>query len=185
MPLWLSLLLLAVPASLGLGLVDDPIVGAAWQSLDGLWDLQVPGQPATLAGTVPGDLLTDLQRAGVIGDPLYGNNFDFFDDSGKVVPPFWETGNVTYTTTFSLAAPLAAAAEVLLVLDGVKMASGVWLNSHYLGTTANQFVRWNYTVAALLLPPGQQNTLSIVFPPATDAANAQARFMACSGGWGA
>jgi hypothetical protein len=121
----------------------------------------------------------------VIGDPLFGNNFDFYDGSGKVALPPWEQGNVTYSTSFTLDAALGNASEVLLVLDGIKMASGVWLDGHYLGTTANQFVRWTYPVAALLAASGggAPHTLTVAFPPATDPANAQARFMACSGGW--
>ena len=179
--MWPLVLLLA-PAALAIGLVDDPVVGSARQSLDGLWSVQLPSG-AAISGSVPGDLLTDMERANVIGDPLFGNNFDFFDAAGKVAPPPWEQGNVTYTTSFTLDAALANASEILLVLDGIKMASGVWLNGHYLGTTANQFVRWRYPVAALLAPRGGANTLAVAFPPATDAANAQARFMACSGGW--
>lgn len=182
--LQLLLLLLLAPAALAIGLVDDPVVGAASQSLDGQWTVQLPGAAAPIAGSVPGDLLTDMERAGAIGDPLFGNNFDFYDDSGKVALPPWEQGNVTYATSFTLDAALANASEVLLVLDGVKMASGVWLDGHYLGTTANQFVRWTYPVAALLAASGgAPHTLTVAFPPATDAANAQARFMACSGGW--
>jgi len=36
--------------------------------LDGTW--KVSGAGMTFAGKVPGDLLTDMQAAGIIGDPL-------------------------------------------------------------------------------------------------------------------
>ena len=34
-----------------------------------------PPPPPPLSVAVPGDLITDLERAGVIGDPLYETNF--------------------------------------------------------------------------------------------------------------
>ena len=175
---------LLIHASVGEGLVDDPVVGEFVQSLNGRFQVQVPTLPL-FSGSVPGDLLTDMQREGLIGDPLFGNNFDFYDDAGVVQPPLWEQGNVTYTSYFEMDPAIAqSSGEVLLVLDGIKMASGVWLNGQYLGTTANQFVRWSYPVRALLRPGGAATQeLRVEFVVATDAANHQARFMACSGGW--
>ena len=165
------------------GLEDEPIVGVASQPLTGAgaaWTVTAPTLAAPLTASVPGDLLTDLFP--VIGDPLFGNAFDYYQGTA-VVPPFWETGNVTYATTFDLAPSVQAAltADTLLVLPGVKLAAGVWLNGVYIGTTANQFVRWTFPVGALLKPAA--NSLRLEFVPATDTANAQARFMACSGGW--
>ena len=125
-------------------------------------------------------------RAGALPDPLYENTFDAYDASGKVATPFWERANVTYTTVFALDArirALAAGGEVLLVLDGVKMAAEVFLNGASLGVTADQFLRMTAPVAALLRPGGAANELRVVFLPSTHAANNGARFMACSGGW--
>jgi hypothetical protein len=62
-----------------------------------------------LSATVPGDVLTDLQRAGVIGDPYYNLTWQ--------QPSFvsaWNEGVWTYSTTFS--SPVTE--EVLLVFDG-------------------------------------------------------------------
>jgi len=50
-----------------------------------------------LSATVPGDVLTDLQRAGVIPDPYYNLSWS--------LPSFvaqWNVGVWTYSTTFSL-----------------------------------------------------------------------------------
>ena len=161
-------------------------LGAA-QSLDGeAWAVTSADGAISVGGVVPGDLLTDLQRAGAIGDPLYENNFDAYDASGKVQTPFWDRTNVTYTTAFALDArvrALAAGGEVLLVLDGVKMASEVFLNGASLGVSADQFLRFTAPVASLLRPDGQANELQVVFLPSTHEANNGARFMACSGGW--
>lgn len=74
---------------------------------------------------------------------------------------------------------MSAAAEVLLVLDGVKMGSAVELNGHALGNTTNQHLRYTFEVSALLEKSGS-NTLEVSF--LRDIANS-GRFMACSGGW--
>ena len=187
-PLLLALLLLARGAR-SAGLQDPPVAGAlgASQSLDGeAWAVTSADGAISVGGVVPGDLLTDLQRAGALPDPLYENTFDAYDASGKVATPFWERANVTYTTVFALDArirALAAGGEVLLVLDGVKMAAEVFLNGASLGVTADQFLRMTAPVAALLRPGGAANELRVVFLPSTHAANNGARFMACSGGW--
>ena len=104
---------------------------------------------------MPGDLLTDLVRAGLLGDPLYSNNFDFYNSSGHIEVPFWEKGNVSYSTMFTVDSALlhGSVSEIMLVMDGIKMAAGIWLNDVYLGTTANQFVRWSFPVLALLQVP--------------------------------
>lgn len=139
-----------------------------------------------VGGIVPGDLLTDLQRGGVIGDPLYENNFVAYDASGKVQTPVWDSSNFTYTTTFTLGPEVSLAiankGEVLLVLEGVKMAAEIFLNGVSLGVSQNQFLRFTTPVAKLLAPT-QLNVLAVVFMQYADKANADARFMACSGGW--
>ena len=192
--LLLSALLAALAAqpARAAGLQDPPVAGAqgASQSLDGeAWVAASADGAFSVGAVVPGDLLTDLQRAGKLGDPLYENNFDAYDASGKVQTPFWDRANVTYSISFALdarvraLAGLGAGGEVLLVLDGVKMAAEVFLNGASLGVTADQFLRMTAPVAALLRPAQELNELSVVFLPSTDAANNGARFMACSGGW--
>ena len=76
---------------------------------------------------------------------------------------------------------MAAAKDVLLVFDGLKGVADIYLNNVYLGFTADQFLRYEYPVSAALLPSGDQH-LTVVFPPFNDTRNANARFMACSGG---
>jgi len=183
-PLLLLLASVGVAVTAKSGLEDDPIVGSAFQPLadaSSSWTVSVPTLAAPLPARVPGDLLTDLFP--VIGDPLYGNAFDYYEGA-SVKLPFWETGNVTYALSFNLSPSVAAALtpDTLLVLPGVKLAAGVWLNGAYLGTTANQFSRWAFPVGSLLRA-ASANALRVEFVPAAHEANAQARFMACSGGW--
>ena len=86
------------------------------------WTRCVPqraGPPLSLQipAVVPGDLLTDLQNAGQIGDPNYEKTF--------LNASIWSAHTWTYATSFTLPAAAAAAAtaaggRVLLVFDGVK-----------------------------------------------------------------
>ena len=53
---------------------ERAVVSDARQSLDGTsW--QVSNGSTTFPGTVPGDLITDMENAKLIGDPLYELNF--------------------------------------------------------------------------------------------------------------
>ena len=66
---------------------DPPLLGDAGvaQVLDGSWQARSFGAGAvTLNATVPGDLVTDLERAGLVGDPLLDANWrDHFPQLAK------------------------------------------------------------------------------------------------------
>ena len=73
-----------------------------------------PPPPLSTVGTVPGDLITDLEAAGLVGDPYFENNF--------LNSSLWSGLLWSYTKTFVL--PSAAADDdALLVFDGIKMVS--------------------------------------------------------------
>jgi len=143
----------------------------------------------TIGSTVPGDLITDLWRAGVIGDPLYENNFLPYgpDGPGPATPgapygrPLWDNSTWTVSTSFDLAFDATGLADLALVFEGVKMAATVSLNGNVLGVVADMFLRYVFNVGALLKPSG--NTLSLVFPISSDDANIGGRWDSCSGGW--
>jgi hypothetical protein len=65
------------------------------------------GKKISIPAKVPGDLITDLQAAGLVGDPLYELNW--------LNSSIWDANTWTYTTTFT--AP-AGAGTSLLVFDG-------------------------------------------------------------------
>ena len=74
-----------------------------------------PGHPLSIKASVPGDLLTDLELAGQIGDPLYELNFQNAS--------IWNANVWTYSTTFGIdASTLAGDATSLLVFDGIKVS---------------------------------------------------------------
>ena len=74
-----------------------------------------------LPATVPGDILTDLQAAGRTPDPYFNSTW--------LQPGFiatWNQGLWTYSTTFGTTATAkgeAAAAQQLLVFDGIRMGA--------------------------------------------------------------
>lgn len=150
------------------------VVSDALQSLDSSAPLAwtVTNGTVTVPARVPGDLISDLAAGGVVAaDPLFETNF-----RGDA----WDACNWTYSATFALAPAVAAAAQVLLVLDGVKMVSDVALNGVALGYTADQFLRYEFDATAAVHRAGP-NTLTVSFPTGADARNAEQRWMSCSG----
>lgn len=150
-------------------LVDHPIAsGASAVYLDGdSWtatnvnaaDGGEAQQP--LPATVPGDIITDLQNAGRVKDPYW--NVTWRDPTFVAA---WNEGVWTYERRFPTKPSMstgAAAAETLLVLDGVRMGATVSLNGHFLINVTDQFLRWEVPVAAHLLGVGQENVLHVAF----------------------
>ena len=114
------------------------LVADATQFLDGeAWVVTggSAGHTISCPGSVPGDLITDLERAGLIGDPLYELNF---------LSPLWDRSNFSYSTTFVLEPAVAAQHQLLLTLDGVKMVADISVNNHSLGYVDNAFLRFTY-----------------------------------------
>jgi beta-mannosidase len=159
----------------GVGLRDEPLLGDAVQLLDGLaW--QATDNATVIPATVPGDLVTDLQRAGKIGDPLYERNFKSLN---------WEA-EWQYSVSFETASALAPASGGArwLVLDSVKMGAWVWFNGAFLGAVNDQFLRWTFDVSGLLKAPGAgENVLAVTFALSNNSLNDQSRWTACSGAW--
>eukprot|EP01051_Picozoa_sp_SAG22_P022558 SAG22_NODE_5447_length_1012_cov_1.972618_1_plen_243_part_10 len=83
------------------------------------------GKKVSIKATVPGDLLTDLERAGLIGDPLYELNW--------LNSSLWDQNTWTYTTEFNPPAASAATSTSLLVMDGVKMGARVLVDGKLVG----------------------------------------------------
>ena len=168
-PLLLLAALLAAPAARA---DNGGIKASTMQSLDGAWALTDGAAHAGLPARVPGDLITDLQLAGVIGDPLYEQNF-----RGNA----WDATNWTYTLSFTAAD--AASASHFLVFEGIKMVADVYFNGDYLGYAADQFLRYTFDVSGKVAPAGASNNLTVVFPTSNDDRNSEERWMSCSGGW--
>lgn len=128
-------------------------------------------QAVSLNATVPGDLITDLQRAGIIADPLFGTNFKNAS--------IWSGDGWNYSTTFALPASFTSpGSSSLLVFEGIKMGARVVLNGVQLGNVSDQHRRYVYPVSKLLRGVNQ---VSVLFDNTIDMSDG--RFMSCSGGW--
>jgi beta-mannosidase len=132
----------------------------------------------TIPATVPGDLITDLQRANVVPDP-------WLDTTWIQKSSLWSDHAWTYSTTFTVSedAALGGTTTTLLVFDGVKLGATVRVNGHIVGVVRDQFLRYVFQLdaAALGLRDGGGNRLDVTFG-VEDVAE-DGRFMACTGGW--
>lgn len=116
-----------------------------------------PALPA-LPAQVPGDILSDLQRAGRAPDPYFNLTW-----RQPEYVALWNTGTWTYRKSFITPAS-AASAQQLLVFDGIRMGAVVTLNGHWLFNATNQFQR--YSVPLLgeqLKTDGTLNELAVAF----------------------
>ena len=120
-----------------------------------------------MPASVPGDLITDLEAAGMVGDPLYELNW--------LNASIWDTNTWTYSTTFT--AP-AGGGSTLLVFDGIKMGADIILDGKTIGNTTDQFLRYIFPVT--LSSTQAPHTLEVVFDPKIDCGG---RWMSCTGGW--
>ena len=150
--------------------------GAAWAVSSTQWQITVPA-------TVPGDLISDLQLAAVVGDPWHELNFLNTTTPGAQGAPIWDVGRWEYAASLtpdaSIAAALAAGGTATLVFDGVKMAADVLWNGAVIGFVNDQFLRFSFDVVVL---PGA-NDLRVNFTTSRDVRNAEGRFSGASAGW--
>lgn len=175
------LALLAPCSVLGAGLADPRMVGSLpAMSLDGHWSA-TSANGLSIDATVPGDIITDLQRAGKIGDPLYELNWKDLTN----VRLWNQTWTYTRTVpTAGLAQHTAGGGDILLVFDGIKMGATIKLNGKTLGVATDQFVKYNFSIAKHILAHVDDSgqpldlKLEVSFDRSTNG-----RFMACSGGW--
>lgn len=134
-----------------------------------------------MQAVVPGDILSDLEKAGLIGNPLYELNFKN--------STLWMNYTWMYSVTFAVEESLLTRLQadmntgLLLVFDGIKMAATISLNGQLIGNAADQFDRYQFSLSdahrqsrfGLLKTT---NILSVTFDPAR---NISGRFMACTG----
>jgi len=154
------------------GLRDHPFQGSATTYLDGEWRLYPSDDPSKeLSAKVPGDLLTDLQRAGEIPDPLFEMNF--LENS------IWEDHQWNYATTFRATDDRV---QNVLVFDGVKMGATIRVNGHFVGNTTDQFLRYYFPLDSNILhtDASGENNLTVTFDSTIQC---DGRWMACTGGW--
>jgi beta-mannosidase len=127
---------------------------------------------------VPGDIISDLQRAGLHNPPFEANSAlfetEWLNASARAL---WQAPNRDWTYSKRFVAPADAA---YLVLGGVKMGAHVRLNGIALGTALDQWLRYTFPIRAILNPVGEENLLQVAFTNKLDHA-LQGRYMSVSG----
>ena len=150
--------------------LDSAAGAASWTAAEASLGLALPA-------TVPGDVITDLQRAGVIRDPYYENTF-------RDNRTLWAPGRAWTLTARNITLPPPGAdpaASLLLVLESVKMGARVSLNGVALGNVDNQFIRYTFVLPPAAVRAGAgANSLEVAFDSSLEL---NGRFMPCSGSW--
>lgn len=131
--------------------VDQSIV-SGWQ-FRAVVDTQHPGAADWHPATIPGEVHTDLQAAGLIPDPFFADNEKRQQWIGE---QDWE-----YRTTLRASAALLAHQHIELVFDGLDTFAEVTLNGHPLLKADNMFRAWRTDVRPLLHPG--DNELRVLF----------------------
>lgn len=144
--------------------------------LDGpTWTASEPTLGLHIPATIPGDVITDLQRAAVIGDPWYELNF--LDNR-----TLWDgSTHWAYATNVTLPPPGSPpGSTLLLVFEGIKMGARVSFNGIALGNVTNQFVRYTFPLPPAAVVQGGGNLVEVTFDPSLSL---YGRYCAASGGW--
>ena len=129
-----------------------------------------------ISATVPGDIVTDLQRSGIIGDPYYELNF--LNNRS-----FWDPLLSWTYTKYVLLPPQSnssANSSLLLVFEGVKLGAHVIVNGVEVGIVSNQFIRYLFWLPTEIIHLGSLNKISLRFDSAIITNN---RFVASMAGW--
>jgi beta-mannosidase len=136
-------------------------------SLNGKWELSFWEQPAeavrtvealqkvkyqTIAATVPGNVELDLLAAGLIHDPMVGNNL------WEMRP--YEGYQWCYSRTFPAPA-CKDGQQVLLHFGGIDCLADILLNGESIASTDNMLIDHTFDVTRLL-KQHQENTLKVI-----------------------
>ena len=120
------------------------------QQIDKKWEIH-SNNGMRIPGKVPGDITTDLFRAGFIDDPFWGMNHK---ELGWIID-----SDFTYVTQFDLDEAIWQSDEIFLQFDGIDIFSEVYLNDQLLGKTDNMFLQYEYNVKDIVKK--EQNRLSV------------------------
>ncbi|MCE5313784.1 MAG: sugar-binding domain-containing protein [Armatimonadota bacterium] len=123
-------------------------------SLNGSWQLISEGVDAVTA-QVPGDIHSDLLRAGKISDPYYGMNAE---DAQWVERKEWR-----YSREFNVDDDFLQK-QTYLEFEGLDTFATVFLNGDEIGQTHNMFVPQGFDVSDKVTVG--RNTLEVKFDPA-------------------
>jgi len=139
------------------------LVSAAWTegaisdkpalSLNGDWQVAQMDKEDWIPATVPGNVHTDLMKAGEIPDPFFRDNADKVKWVGEA--------DWIYKRQFQVPDDLLKRDRVLLRCDGLDTLATVTINGKEAGKADNMFRVWEYDVKSLLRPGA--NEIAITF----------------------
>uniref|UniRef100_A0A8R1ELI3 beta-mannosidase n=1 Tax=Caenorhabditis japonica TaxID=281687 RepID=A0A8R1ELI3_CAEJA len=111
-------------------------------NLAGNWDFSSSNESINGVGTVPGDIYSDLYAAGIIDDPLFGENHL---NLKWIAEDDW-----TYSRTFMLS-ELEDSAAVFLDIESLDTVATVYVNDQKVLHTRNQFLPNQANVTDLVI----------------------------------
>lgn len=122
-------------------------------SLNGAWTVRADGADKCYPANVPGEVHTDLMRAGVLPDPFFGENER---DALWVSEKAW-----IYERTFHIDDDHLRHKRMRLCCDGLDTYAHVSLNGNAIGSTLNMFRRYEWDITDRL--QAGENHISIRF----------------------
>jgi len=128
--------------------------------LDGAWTLTHEDEAISVPATVPGSVYEALLEEGTIEDPFYGEN-------EHQMAWIYES-NWTFARTFTIEPGFLDRDVVLLRCNGLDTFAEIRVNGELVGSTANMFMRYEFTVKKQL--KAGPNTISIKLMSPTRAA---------------
>ena len=127
---------------------------SAWTLYFGIEDAKAPRSPrelkrsgfSSIPASVPGNVEIDLQKAGLIEDPMIGDNVY---DLRK-----YETYQWWYHRSFSRP-EVPEGHRIELSFEGIDCIADIWLNGEKIARTENMFVEHHYDITDLLREKNQ------------------------------
>jgi beta-mannosidase len=129
--------------------------------IDSCWSLRNADKREgreTVPAEVPGDLYSDLLRAGIIDDPYYRDN--------ELAALKLAGNDYVYETCFDVPDEILNRERICLVFDGLDTLAEIRLNGVLLGSADNMHRTWKYDIKECLQSKG--NRLSILFRSPTE-----------------
>ena len=120
--------------------------------LNGTWTLSQPDLDQSIPAEVPGTVLSDLLKAGLVENPYYRDNESRAQWVGEK--------NWVFSRTFDLPADTLGREHILLRCEGLDTFASIRLNGREVGRTDNMFRTHEFEIGDLLK---EHNEIEITF----------------------
>ena len=106
-----------------------------------------------IKATVPGNVELDLQREGLIKDPMIGNNIGDLRQ--------WEGHQWCYERSF-VTPKTKEGQSIVLHFGGIDCLADVWLNGQHISKAENMMIAHDFDITDRLQPAGSENTVQVI-----------------------